>query len=129
MGRCRPGRTEPMAGGWPSGPRSTTLSSPKPGQPGAGAAFRRLSSGGYSIGLADLAEPRSIVRIVPDIVPTACVFGSGFATSPALPMKSWAMGLRSSRLQAAERSESIPAGHGTPHVSVQSGTVVQMAFA
>ena len=31
-----------MAGGWPSGPRSSTLSSPKAGQPGAGAAFRRV---------------------------------------------------------------------------------------
>ena len=46
-GWCKPGRTDPPAGGMPGAPRSSTLSSPKLGAPGTGFGRRVAVSGGY----------------------------------------------------------------------------------
>jgi len=45
-GGCKPGLTDPPEGGTPLGPRSSTLSSPKAGHPGAELELRRASCGG-----------------------------------------------------------------------------------
>ena len=55
--RCKPGWIDPPAGATAPGPRSSTLSPPKAGQPGARPALPLASPVGYRTGLSTSSQP------------------------------------------------------------------------